>query len=229
MNRRTSWLWGIVLIVLGMVWGVNALGLARIDIFFPGWWTLFIIVPCFISLFNKDKDKTGDLIGILVGVCLMLGCLGVLHFGMIWKLIVPVILVICGVSMILKDSLKSKIIKEVEKLSEEGSNEREEYWAAFAAQKIDFDKQDFKGCKLEAVFGGIKCDLREAKIKHDVVISSSSIFGGVTILVPDDVNVKIVSTSLFGGVDDKRKSATKDAKVTICIESTCLFGGLEVR
>ncbi len=226
MNKVSNWLWGCVLIALGVILGVNVLGVAHINIFFPGWWTLFIIVPCFIGLFKKNESKTADLIGILIGVCLMLGCLGVLQFDMIWKLILPVVLVICGLSLILKDTLKGKVIKEVKKLNR---HERDEYWATFASQKLDFAKQEFKGCKLEAVFGGIRCDLRGAEIKEDTVISSSSIFGGVTIFVPDDVNVKIVSTNLFGGVEDKRREPTKDAKYTIYIESTCLFGGLEVR
>ena len=48
-------LWGIVLIGLGIVLGINALSIAYIDIFFDGWWTLFIIIPCFIGLFS-DRD-----------------------------------------------------------------------------------------------------------------------------------------------------------------------------
>lgn len=56
-------LWGILFIFVGVIFGLNALEITNIDIFFDGWWTLFIIVPCFISLF-KESDKTGSLIGI---------------------------------------------------------------------------------------------------------------------------------------------------------------------
>ena len=34
-------LWGIVLVLLGIIWGLNATGVTNIDIFFDGWWTLF--------------------------------------------------------------------------------------------------------------------------------------------------------------------------------------------
>ena len=54
-------LWGIVLIAIGIVLGLNALDITNIDLFFDGWWTLFIIIPCFIDLF-KDKDKTGNIV-----------------------------------------------------------------------------------------------------------------------------------------------------------------------
>ena len=60
--KLSNILWGLVLILIGIIFGLNALDIADINIFFDGWWTLFIIVPCFIDLF-KDKDKSGNIIG----------------------------------------------------------------------------------------------------------------------------------------------------------------------
>lgn len=211
-----------------MILGINALGIARIDIFFPGWWTLFIIVPCVISLFGNDSDKTGDLIGVVVGVCLLLACQGVVRFDILWRLLLPVILILIGLSIIFKDVLRGKITKEVKKLR--GKSGMKEYWATFGGQNVNFAKEKFEGCRLEAVFGGIKCDLREAKIEEDVLIRASAIFGGVTIFVPEDVNVQVVATSMFGGTDNKRAKKVQDEdKKTIYIESTSVFGGVEIK
>ena len=85
MNRVSNYLWGLVLIVLGVIFGLNALDITDIDIFFDGWWTLFIIVPTFIGLF-KEKDKTGNLIGLEIGICLHLGCQDYISFDLILKL-----------------------------------------------------------------------------------------------------------------------------------------------
>ena len=61
MNKLTKILWGIVFIAIGI--GLNALEITSINIFFKGWWTLFIIIPCLIGLFDSDSDgKTGNLI-----------------------------------------------------------------------------------------------------------------------------------------------------------------------
>lgn len=211
-----------------MILGINALGIARVDIFFPGWWTLFIIVPCVISLFGNDSDKTGDLIGVVVGVCLLLACQGVVRFDILWRLLLPVILILIGLSIIFKDVLRGKITKEVKKLR--GKSGMKEYWATFGGQNVNFAKEKFEGCRLEAVFGGIKCDLREAKIEEDVLIRASAIFGGVTIFVPEDVNVQVVATSMFGGTDNKRAKKVQDEdKKTIYIESTSVFGGVEIK
>ena len=102
MKKFTSLLWGLVLIIVGVILGCNAIGLTNIDIFFDGWWTLFIIVPCFIGLFN-DNDKTGSIIGILIGIFLLLCCQNILSFELFWKLLIPAILVIIGLSIIFKD------------------------------------------------------------------------------------------------------------------------------
>lgn len=229
MKKVSTWLWGIVLIALGVIWGGNVLGIINVDLFFPGWWTLFIIVPCFISLFDDDDGKVGDLIGILIGVCLLLACQGILQFRMVWSLIVPVILIIIGFSMLFKDTFRNAAMKQVKKLQKHTDKE---YWATFGDQKLDFQGEEFEGCKMQAVFGGIKLDLRDAKIKHDVVIEASSIFGGITILVPEGLTVKVSSTSVFGGVSNKHAKRAKKgekAEVTVYVDATCLFGGVDVK
>ena len=49
MKKLSNVLWGIILILIGVVIGCNVLGIISIKIFFRGWWTLLIIIPCFIG------------------------------------------------------------------------------------------------------------------------------------------------------------------------------------
>ena len=112
MNKISNILWGVVLIVLGLIIGLNALEITNINIFFDGWWTLFIIIPSFIDLF-KEKDKTGSTIGLVIGISLLFGCNNIIDFDLIWKLMFPTILVLIGLSLIFKDTLNSKIKKEI--------------------------------------------------------------------------------------------------------------------
>ncbi len=225
MKKISNLLWGLIFIIVGVVFGLNALGISDINIFFDGWWTLFIIVPCFIGLFNDD-DKSGNLIGLIIGACLLLGCLDVVEFEIIWKLMVPFILVMIGLSFIFKDMLNSKIKKDIKKLNK---NDLKECCACFSSQDLDFSNEEYKGSSLTAVFGSIKCNLKDAVIKEDVVINTTSIFGGITIYVPKDVNVKVSSTSIFGGVSDERKERIKDSKYTIYVNATTMFGGVEIK
>ncbi len=226
MNNFKNVLWGIVLVIVGVIIGTNSFGLTNINIFFDGWWTLFIIIPCFIGLFT-DKDKTGSIIGLLVGVILLLSFNGIIDFDTIWKLLLPCIIVIIGLSLIFKNVFNTKVNEEIRKLNS-SKKDSKGYFAAFSGQNIDLSNEEFTGTDINAVFGGVKLDLRNAKIDKDALINASGIFGGVTILVPEDVNVKVKSTSLFGGVDNKIKNDNTNSK-TIYINATCLFGGVDIK
>ena len=221
-------LWGVVLIIIGLIIGGNALGITNIDIFFDGWWTLFIIIPCFIGLF-KEREKTGNIIGLLIGIALLFCCQNVLNFNMVWKLAFPAILIAVGLSFIFKNTFDHKVGEEIKKLNDKKTKDGG-YCATFSGLDLKFDGENFNGTDLTAVFGGIKCDLRNAVIENDVVINSSSIFGGIDIYVPDNVKVKVKSSSIFGGVDEKKRSQVenKDAH-TIYINATCIFGGVDIK
>lgn len=221
-------LWGIVLIVIGIIIGGNAIGVINVDLFFDGWWTLFIIIPCFIGVF-KEREKTGNVIGLLIGVVLLLCAQGLVDFDMIWKLALPAILVIFGISLIFKDTFNKKVSDEIKKINKNNKNDNE-HFATFSGQNLKFYNEKFNGANLTAVFGGIKCDLRDAIIEEDVVINSTSVFGGIDIYVPENLKVKIKSTSIFGGVDDKKVKDVNDEKAhTLYINATCVFGGVDVK
>lgn len=227
MKKFGNMLWGIVLITIGLIIGLNALNITNIDIFFDGWWTLFIIIPCFIGLF-KENEKIGNIIGLLIGVGLLLGCLDIIDFGLIWKLILPTILVIIGLSIIFKDVFGGKINSEIKKLNGK-MDDGKSYCATFSGQDINFNGESFKGATLNAIFGAVKCDLRGATIESDVVINASCTFGGIDIYVPSNVKVKVKSTSLFGGIENKAHLNQEDNSYTIYINGKVLFGGIEIK
>lgn len=219
-------LWGLGFIIVGILVLVNALGILEINVFFKGWWTLFIIIPCFVNIF-KDNDKTASIIGTVFGILLLLAVRDVINFDLLWKILLPLVLIIIGLSLIFKDKVNDKVKDEIKKLNK---NSKDEYTATFSGQDLNFDDEEFKGCELNAIFGGIKCDIKNAKLKDDVVINASSIFGGITLYVPKDVNVKVVSNSIFGGVSGNYNKNKNDKKgKTIYVNATCLFGGVEIK
>lgn len=228
MKKSTGALWGIVLVILGVVFGLNALNITDIDIFFDGWWTLFIIVPCAIGLFT-ERDKTGNLIGLIIGVVLLLACQDVLRFDLIGKLIFPVALVAIGLAMVLKYLFGGKTKERIKQINEKNGSVKQEYYATFSGQDINFNGEEFKGVTVSAVFGGIKCDLSGAVISSDVVINASAVFGGVDIIVPKEYNVKIDSNSIFGGVSDKRKVLYNPDAPTVYVNGSGIFGGVDIK
>lgn len=229
MNKIRNTLWGIVLIVIGVIIALNALNITKIDLFFDGFWTLFIIVPCFIGIFT-EKDKKGNIIGLLIGVLLLLACRDLLDLGLILKLIVPIILVCIGVSFIFKDTIGNKFSAKIKELNSKNSDKKS-FCATFSGEDISFAGMSFEGTSLTAVFGGLKCDLTNAVITEDVVINATAIFGGIDIIVPKDFPVRVESSCIFGGVSNKVKEvfAADEHVPVIYVNATALFGGVDVK
>ena len=227
MKQITKILWGIALIAVGAIFALNAFGITDIEIFFDGWWTLFIIVPCFVGLFS-EREKTGNLIGLAIGVFLLLCCQNVLSFGMLWKLAVPAIIVIIGLKLIFGAVFGDKANKMIVEARQNGGNVKSGC-ATFSGQDLNFAGEEFTGAELTAVFGGVKCDLRGAVIEKDCAITATSIFGGIDIFVPYNVNVKINSNSIFGGVSEKNHRPADPNQVTLYINATCVFGGVDIK
>lgn len=222
-------LWGIVLVLLGIIWGLNATGVTNIDIFFDGWWTLFIIVPSAISLVNpKNNGKVSSVICLVIGIFLLLGSLDVFDFDILWEILLPVIVVIIGLSLIFGNKAKTTL---KEKIDNTDFSNVEVITATFGEQNINKAGEKFEKANLDAVFGSIKLDLRDADLKNETYIKASAIFAGITILVPKDVEVKIKSTPIFGGVTNEclDEKTNKNAKKTIYVDGFALFGGIEIK
>ena len=222
MKKICNLLWGLCFIVIGIIVLLNSLNITSINIFFKGWWTLFIIIPSIIGFINGE-EKTWNIFLLALGVALLLSARGILSLALIGKCIFPAILIIIGFNIIFKSKTN---IKVNEKTKEMNNLNVEEHYATFSGQKLDMADQEFKGTKLNAIFGGIDLDLRNAQIKQDAAIEVCAVFGGVDIKVPKDVVVKVNSNSIFGGVSNKSKA--KDGKATIYVKAMCLFGGCDI-
>lgn len=218
-------LWGILFIALGLIIGLNALGIASINIFFEGWWTFLIIIPSLIGLVSKKQDKTDCIIGLVIGSSFFLSSRDIVSFEMILSLILPVILIIIGFEFLLSDNMKKEI---KDKFKKQDNENLEDIFAIFGDQNINFKNNSFKGCNLDSIFGSLKLDLRGAKLESDTLIKACSIFGSIDIILDEDVNVVLKTTPIFGSIVNKVRN-NNETKKTIYIEGFTLFGGINIR
>ena len=103
------------------------------------------------------------------------------------------------------------------------------YRAIFSGQELKLDNENFSDSNITAVFGGIDLDLTKAIISSDIEIKARSFFGGIDIILPEDVNVIVKSFSLFGGVTNKKKQNSKTGKYTVTVRTTSIFGGVDLK
>jgi len=92
--------------------------------------------------------------------------------------------------------------------------------------------KEFKGGRINVLFGGIKLDLSQASLAEGTNdLEVNVIFGGATIIVPCEWKIILKNTSVFGGFSDKRfclKEASDPSRVLV-IRASAVFGGGEIK
>ena len=103
--------------------------------------------------------------------------------------------------------------------------------AVFGGVDRHIAAQDFHEAQCTAVFGGCKIDLRDAQIQgSEATMSTYAIFGGVEIRVPDDWEIVIHNTSIFGGIaDHTRQPSRGPGTKTLILDGVTIFGGTSVK
>ena len=224
-NKVSNGLWGLLFILAGVAFLGNAYDWWDFNLFFSGWWTLFIIIPCAVSIIRHGFN-TGSIIGLGIGVILLLSAQDVLSYVSIWKLIVPLILVAIGLSIIFGGTFNRFTHEQIKIPNRTGNPD---YTAIFCANAPNYQNEVFTGCTTSAIFGAVELNLKNAIINEDCIINASAIFGGIDIFLPPNVNVKVNSTPIFGGVDNKAMPTIAINAPTVYINATCIFGGIDIK
>jgi predicted membrane protein len=232
-NKFTNALWGLFFIVIGIGFAGNVLNIWDFQLFFDGWWTFLIIIPCFISMIQSGFG-VGSTMGFIIGVLLFMNYQVDLNFD-IWQLIVPAILILIGLRIIFQSTFRRRSFHFNSTVNVEGQpnqtysgNNKPEYSAIFSGNRVHVTDV-FTGTNLNAVFGGLTLDLRDAVIQHDVEINATATFGGIDIFIPRGVKVKTNNVPIFGGVSNKAEQSNDPGAPTIYLNATCMFGGIDIK
>jgi len=257
-------IFGILFLVIGLGYLAKVMGILEdFTIFFRGWWTLFIIIPCFSGLVSKENnDKSGYMLGLIIGLVLLLSCQNIIPSDKIWALAVAGVFVAIGIKCIVPKSTRTRISQKVENhftsdatatdsngntvyVDEMGSpnsarTSNGDYDtvgdkiicnATFSGKEVRVDNSVFGGAEINCTFGGVDLYLKNAIINRDVVINVNVIFGGVDILVPENVRVIVEVNPILGGVENGTRSplGADGNTPTVYIKGNCTFGGVEVK
>ena len=89
--------------------------------------------------------------------------------------------------------------------------------------------EPFHGAKLDASFGGIRLDLRNAVITEDEAIDIHTFMGGVELLVPSNVNVVVKSRSFIGGVGNETVGRAIPGAPCLHVIASNFLGGVSIK
>lgn len=91
--------------------------------------------------------------------------------------------------------------------------------------------KNFKGGDIVNIFGGCDLNLTQADFTGTITIDFVQIFGGAKITVPTDWKIVVNTTSVFGGVEDKRPPSLikENPDKTLIIDGTSIFAGISIQ
>jgi len=89
--------------------------------------------------------------------------------------------------------------------------------------------KDFRGGSLVAFMGGCEVDLRDSSFESgEVVIDTTAIWGGIELKVPPDWLVESRGIAFLGGYGDKTH-APSDSTRRLVVTGLAVMGGVEIR
>lgn len=224
-NKKSSLIWGLIFIAAGILYIMDEFFGINIDIF--DFWPLLLILPAIANMFSNGI-KIGNSLICLIGISFILTSLNIVNGDVMEKIFIPACLIIIGILIIFRDSLiKTKPPKWVEEKFNTASSPS--YNAIFASNKVMYPHEPFTGCEVSSIFGGVVLNLRDAIVTEDTIINCYCIFGGIDIHVPANVNIRISGTPIFGGVNNKTPDYNNPNAPTLFINSTTMFGGVNIK
>ena len=209
---------GSIVLFLGIGFLFDAFGLLPFGSTLSEWWPVVIILfGLFRLLGPSDRNHVFSLVVIAFGFLLLLWRLGYVVVD-VWSLIWPILLILVGIAL-----LKGK-----HPITLSSTQSADDALALFSGTVKRVDNERYEGGNVTALFGAVKLDLRKATIENTAEVQVAAIFGGVDILVPENCQVRVNATPIFGAFDDKTEQV-KNAKCTLVIKGDAIFGGVSIK
>ncbi|MDD2370602.1 MAG: LiaF-related protein [Firmicutes bacterium] len=220
---KSKILFGIVFVVVGIIFGLQELGLITnigLDgsIIFP----IIMIIIGITILVNNHNIIFGGLVTFLGLVYLIDGWYPQVH-----KIIFPGILVIIGIEIIF-GSLFKKSSHPRDNISIDNDDEINAI-AVLGGVEKKIISQNFRGGKASAFLGGVVLDLTEIKLASDAIIDVNAFMGGVEIRLPSNIRIKSNVNGFLGGVEIKHRPSEITSEFILVLKGTALMGGIEVK
>jgi len=228
-NNSNGRMWlGAILIIAGALIFLKNFHFNIFNFNLFAWPVLFLIIGIVVLINHKDSFL--GLILIVIGGAGIASKYLDISFQSVFREYWPFLVIIFGIYLVIKRTGNS----ETDHLD---FIESEEYYldifSIFGDKTKKIATENFLGGKTTSLFSDLKVDLKNCKIAEGTKeLDTLTIFGATEIFLPDDWQVIIKITTIFGGFEDNRGriQPTDDSnKKTLIIKGLVIFGGGEVR
>jgi predicted membrane protein len=231
--------WGVIsggiLATVGLLILLDNMGIHAVSNIYRFWPVILIFIGAW-NLFCASGRVFGIVL-IILGVLFQLDTLGVANFS--WGELWPLAIIGAGL-VVMWSSLQARKVSKVVGDALGGHPQTDPRTtlnevAIFGGIERRITSQDFQGGYIQAVFGGVELDLREANMQQDEAkLEINAVFGGVELRVPDTWQVVSRGQAFFGGfVDNTRNYRSENpanpGKKSLFLTGSAVFGGVEIK
>lgn len=219
---------GVILVLVGLSLVMRNTGL------FPEYinhivfsWPMLLVTIGLVMTIGSSGEKTSGVIVMAVGAFFLIPHIfrETFDVNMFW----PAVFIIIGVIFIFSKRKRWSPVSATQPAGDDFID----FVHVFSGGERQIVSDNFRGGRITAVFGGSEIDLTKAKLAPGVSeIDLACVFGGTTIIVPGDWNVKIDVVPILGGFGDSRKltpGRTIDTSKQLIIKGAVVFGGGEIK
>jgi predicted membrane protein len=227
--RGKSLVFGLLVLGLGFAWLFHNFGWISDQVweYVFSWQTLLIAI----GLVNVSNDSSRGMGWILIAIGGFFLVSDIYDLPTTFRHIFwPALLILIGLGLIFGTGKLRRCGRRTGNFTVSKGEDFIEEVAIFGGRDRVVNSTAFRGGKIVSVFGGSKIDLTKAELAPGPVeIEIVSIFGGSTLLIPSDWNVKLEVFNIFGGYGDKRVRGQVDFNKTIVVRGVAIFGGGEIK
>ncbi|MHB1688758.1 MAG: LiaF transmembrane domain-containing protein [Ignavibacteriaceae bacterium] len=229
-TSNTRVLLGIIFIFIGGFYLLSTLDYINLSVphiifSFP----FIIFIAGIVILINSNNKAFGLLLLFLGALFLVPKVFPNVYYNR--DLFLPVLFIAFGIYIIFKRSINWNYYRG--RLNHQATKDALDDVSIFGGGHKQIITDNFLGGNITAIFGGSEIDLTQCKLSAgENVIDVLLLFGGISIYVPKDWDVRVNVTPMFGGFSHKIRrdpSLPVDATRTLIIKGVAIFGGGEIK
>ncbi len=221
MNRQTLSrnITGIVIFAAGAGLLLNALHVISIGNLVSDYWPLAVVLAGVLVLINDWRSWPVAAFLVALGSLYQLRKAGVIDVQP-WSLVWPLILIFIGISIVFGRSYTGKRTSKAD---------RDDVSAILSGANVNNHSKSFRQSNTTAIMGGARIDLREAEFDKEALIDIFAFWGGVEIIVPENVIVRNQLTNIMAGTEDRTHQKTSKGSPVLTIAGTIIMSGVSIR
>ncbi|MEX2425454.1 MAG: DUF5668 domain-containing protein [Thermomicrobiaceae bacterium] len=196
MNRSRAVI-GILLILGGIVFLLDAADVVPAGEILSDWWPLVLVALGLLAMFGSPRSWTGGGILVAIGFVLLMATLDILDVSL-WQLIIPLVLIGAGLSLVIRGFGGGRAPDR---------NDRLNLFSAMSEQHVRSEAVAFRSASLTSLLGEMKLDLRGATLDPGgAQVDVFCLMGDLTVFVPRGWRITVNGVPLLADFQDETES-----------------------